>query len=35
MKKQRKWYSAEEKVGVLRRHLLEGVPVSALCTTNP
>ncbi|MBM3744690.1 MAG: transposase [Acidobacteria bacterium] len=31
MKKQRKRYSAEEKVGVLRRHLLEGVPISALC----
>ena len=31
MKKQRKRYSAEEKVAALRRHLLEGVAVSALC----
>ena len=31
MKKPRKHYSAEEKVAVLRRHLLEGVAVSALC----
>jgi len=31
MKKQRKHYSAEEKVGILRRHLLEGSAVSTLC----
>lgn len=31
MKKQRKHYSAEEKVAILRRHLLEGVAVSTLC----
>jgi transposase len=31
MKKQRTHYTAEEKVAVLRRHLLEGVAVSSLC----
>ncbi len=31
MKKQRKHYSAEEKVAILRRHLLEGAAVSTLC----
>ena len=31
MKKQRKHYTAEEKVAVLRRHLLERTAVSALC----
>jgi len=31
VKKQRKHYTAEEKVAVLRRHLLEGAAVSALC----
>jgi transposase len=31
MKKQRKHYTPEEKVGILRRHLLEGVPISDLC----
>jgi transposase-like protein len=31
MKKQRKHYSPEEKVAVLRRHLLEKEPVSKLC----
>ena len=31
MKKQRKHYTAEEKVAILRRHLLEQVPVSELC----
>ena len=31
MNKPRKHYTAEEKVAVLRRHLLEGVAVSALC----
>jgi transposase-like protein len=30
MKKQRKHYSAEEKVAILRRHLLEGAAVSTL-----
>jgi transposase-like protein len=31
VKKPRKHYTAEEKVAILRRHLLEGVAVSALC----
>ena len=31
MKKQRKHYTAEEKVAILRRHLLEGLAVSTLC----
>ena len=31
MKKQRKNYTAEEKVAILRRHLLEKTPVSDLC----
>ena len=31
MKKSRKHYTAEEKVAILRRHLLEGAVVSALC----
>jgi transposase len=31
MKKQRKHYSAEEKVIILRQHLIERVPVSELC----
>jgi len=31
MKKQRKQYAAEEKVAILRRHLLEKEPVSKLC----
>lgn len=31
MKKERKHYSAEEKVGILRRHLLDGEGVSKLC----
>src|SRR5438445_961341 len=31
MKKQRKHYTAEEKVAILRRHLLEGAAVSTLC----
>ena len=31
MKKQRKHYTAEQKVGILRRHLLEKVEVSDLC----
>ena len=31
MKKQRKHYTAEEKVAILRRRLLEKVPVSDLC----
>jgi transposase len=31
MKKQRKHYTPEEKVAILRRHLLEQVPVSELC----
>ena len=31
MKKQRKHYTPEEKVSILRRHLLEGVPTSDLC----
>ena len=31
MRKPRKHYSAEEKLSVLKRHLIEGVPVSDLC----
>ena len=31
MKKQRKHYRPEEKVAILRRHLLEKVPISELC----
>ncbi len=31
MKQQRKHYTAEEKVAILRRHFLEKVPVSELC----
>jgi transposase-like protein len=31
MRKERKHYIAEEKVAILRRHLLEKVPVSDLC----
>jgi transposase len=31
MEKERKHYSAEEKVAILRRHLVEQVPVSELC----
>ena len=31
MKKQRKHYTAEEKVTILRRHLLDQEPVSKLC----
>ena len=31
MKKQRNHYTPEEKVAILRRHLLEHVPVSELC----
>jgi hypothetical protein len=31
MKKQRKHHTAEEKVAILRRHLLEKEPISKLC----
>src|ERR1700722_5298831 len=31
MRKERKQYTAEEKGAILRRHLLEKVPVSDLC----
>ena len=31
MKKQRKNYTAEEKVAILRRHFLEKIPISDLC----
>ncbi len=31
MRKQRKHYTAEEKVAVLRRHLIDNEPVSKLC----
>ena len=31
MKKQRKHYTPEEKVAILRRHLLEQVSISELC----
>ena len=34
MKKQRKHYSPEEKVAILRWHLLEQVPISELCDKN-
>ena len=31
MRKERKHYTAEEKVAILRRHLLEQEPISKLC----
>ena len=31
MRKERKHYTAEEKVAILRRHLLDKVPMSDLC----
>jgi transposase len=31
MRKERMHYTAEEKVAILRRHLLDKVPVSDLC----
>ena len=31
MKKPRKHYTPEEKVVIMRRHLVEGVPISDLC----
>ncbi|HET9306737.1 MAG TPA: transposase [Candidatus Sulfotelmatobacter sp.] len=31
MKKQRKHYTSEEKVAILRRHLMEKEPISKLC----
>ena len=31
MRKERRHYTAEEKVAVLRRHLLDKVPVSGVC----
>jgi|SRR5579864_5166496 len=31
MKTRRKHYTPEEKVAILRRHLVEGVPISDLC----
>jgi transposase len=31
MRRERKQYTAEEKVAILRRHFLEKVPVSDLC----
>jgi transposase-like protein len=31
LRKQRKTYTPDEKVGILRRHLLDGVAVSELC----
>ena len=31
MKKQRKQYAPEEKIAILRRHLLEKEPISKLC----
>jgi transposase-like protein len=34
MRKERKHYTAEEKVAILRRHLLDNVPVSDLCEEN-
>ena len=35
MKKQRKHYTPEEKVAILRRHLVEGVPISDLSDPLP
>jgi transposase len=34
MKKERKHYTAEEKVAILRRHLVDQVAVSELCEEN-
>ena len=34
MRKERTHYSPEEKVAILRRHLLDKVPVSNLCEEN-
>ena len=31
MRNERKHYTAEEKVAILRRHLLDKVPISSLC----
>jgi len=31
MRKRKKKYTAEEKVGILRRHMIDGVRVSDLC----
>lgn len=31
MKKQRKHYTPDEKVDILRRYLVDGVPISELC----
>ncbi len=31
MRKKRKQYSAQEKVAILRKHLLDKIPVSELC----
>jgi transposase len=31
MRKQRKTYSPEEKVGIIRKHLLDATAVSDLC----
>lgn len=31
MKKRRKRYSSEEKVSIIRKHLIDGVPISDLC----
>lgn len=31
MRKKRKHYSAEEKVAIIRRHLIDQVPVAQLC----
>ncbi len=31
MKKQRRNYSAQEKVAILKRHVVEKVPISELC----
>ena len=34
MRRERNHYTAEEKVAILRRHLLDKVPVSDLCEEN-
>jgi transposase-like protein len=31
VRKERRHFSGQEKVGILRRHLVEKVPISALC----
>ena len=35
MRKTRKFYSPQDKVAILRRHLVDDVPVSDLCDQHP